>query len=208
MSTTQYKESIRQLTKSTNSRGSSEISDFQWTFCLEKVDFPCMKNGQELFWMLSKALQTCSLKSGDGFTYPQSHHMTSMSQYKEPIRQLTKSMNSRGSSEIVNVFFYDNCIINGKYTTFLVFSILQKFSTGYPILKLDVPLKICTKDFNLNMKILSNTPHWYRLGVHSSHFFPRFERMDFLLVAFLFDGGFGFAFRFFCFTLTQVSWFR
>ena len=30
--------------------------------------------------------------------------------------------------------------------TFLVFSILQKISTGYPILKFGFPLKICTKN--------------------------------------------------------------
>ena len=41
--------------------------------------------------------------------------------------------------------FYDNCIINGKCMSFFVFSILQKISTGYPIFKFDVPLKICTK---------------------------------------------------------------
>ena len=50
--------------------------------------------------MLSKTLQTCLLKSGDAFTYAQSQHMMSTSQYKNPIRHLTKSMNSRGSSEI------------------------------------------------------------------------------------------------------------
>ena len=49
MSTSQYKNLIRQLTKSMNSRGPSEISDFQSTFCLEKVDFPCMNNAQEVF---------------------------------------------------------------------------------------------------------------------------------------------------------------
>ena len=54
MSTSQYKKSIRQLTKSMNSRGPSEISDFQSTFCLEKVDFPCMKNGQVTFWCVQK----------------------------------------------------------------------------------------------------------------------------------------------------------
>ena len=54
MSTSQYKIPIRHLTKSMDSSGSSEISDFQSTFCLEKVDFPCMKNGQELFWCVQK----------------------------------------------------------------------------------------------------------------------------------------------------------
>ena len=55
------------------------------------------------------------------------------------------------------------------------------------------------------MKILSNTPNRDRLGLHSSHFFPRFDRMDFLFVTFFFDGGFGLAFRFFCFTLTFLK---
>ena len=36
------------------SKKSSEISDFQSTFCLEKVDFPCMKNGQELLECFQK----------------------------------------------------------------------------------------------------------------------------------------------------------
>ena len=54
MSMSQYNWPIRHLTKSMNSRGSSEISDFQSSLCLEKVDFPCMKNGQELFWCVRK----------------------------------------------------------------------------------------------------------------------------------------------------------
>ena len=45
----QYMKPIRQLTKSMNSNGSSQIFDFQPTFLLEKLDFPCMKNCQELF---------------------------------------------------------------------------------------------------------------------------------------------------------------
>ena len=54
MSTSQYKNLIRHLTKSMNSRGPSEISDFQSTFYLGKVDFPCMKNGQELLECFQK----------------------------------------------------------------------------------------------------------------------------------------------------------
>ena len=46
--------------------------------------------------------------------------------------------------------------------------------------------------------LYSNTLNWDRLGVHSSHFFPRFELMDFLLGTFFF----GFAFRFFFLTQT------
>ena len=112
---------------------------------------------------------------------------------------------------------------------FLVFSILQKISTGYPILKFEFPLKICTKNVHLNMKILSNmTPNQDRLVVHPSYFFPRFEPPDFLLAAFFFfDGFLGFAIRSSIletvwynmtyytfryqkvnFTLSQVLWFR
>ena len=86
------------------------------------------------------------------------------------------------------------CIINGKYMVFLVFSILQKISTGYPILKFEFPLKICTKNVHLNMKVLSNmTPNQDRPVVHPSYFFPRFEPPYFLLAAFFFDGFLGFA---------------
>ena len=83
-----------------NSRVPSEISDFQSTFCLRKSRFSLHKNLSGIVLMLSKALQTCSLKSEDAFTYPQSQHMISTSQYKNPIRHLTKSIDSRWSSEI------------------------------------------------------------------------------------------------------------
>ena len=93
--------------------------------------------------------------------------------------------------------------------TFLVFSILQKISTGSPILKFEFPLKICTKNVKLNMKNLSNiTPNQDRLGIQHSYFFPRFEPTDFLLTAFFFDGFLGFTTRFFCFTLTFFFGFR
>ena len=60
--------------------------------------------------------------------------------------------------------------------TFLVFPILQKISTGSPILKFEFPLKICTKNVKLNMKNLSNiTPIQDRLGIQPT---------DFLLTAF------------------------
>ena len=36
------------------SRWSSEIPDFQSTFCLEKVDFPCMKSDQEILECFQK----------------------------------------------------------------------------------------------------------------------------------------------------------
>ena len=112
---------------------------------------------------------------------------------------------------------------------FLVFSIFQKISTGYPILKFEFPLKICTKNVHLNMKILSNkTPNQDGLVVHPSYFFPRFEPPDFLLTAFFFfDGFLGFTIRSSIlktvwynmtyytfryqkvnFTLSQVLWFR
>ena len=93
--------------------------------------------------------------------------------------------------------------------TFLVFPILQKISTGSPILKFEFPLKICTKNVKLNMKNLSNiTPNQDRLGIQHSYFFPRFEPTDFLLTAFFFDGFLGFTTRFFCFTLTFFFGFR
>ena len=93
--------------------------------------------------------------------------------------------------------------------TFFVFSILQKISTGSPILKFEFPLKICTKNVKLNMKNLSNiTPNQDRLGIQHSYFFPRFEPTDFLLTAFFFDGFLGFTTRFFCFTLTFFFGFK
>ena len=93
--------------------------------------------------------------------------------------------------------------------TFLVFPILQKISTGSPILKFEFPLKICTKNVKLNMKNLSNiTPNQDRLGIQHSYFFSRFESTNFHLTAFFFDGFLGFTIRFFCFTLTFFFGFR
>ena len=79
--------------------------------------------------------------------------------------------------------------------TFLIFSIIQKISTVYSILKSGFPLKTCTKNAKSNMKLLSNIiPNQDRLGVH--HTYSRFEFIDFLLVAFFFEGFFGFGFAF------------
>lgn len=102
-------------------------------------------------------------------------------------------------------FFYDNCILNSKYMTFLVFSILHNISKVSPILKYDVPSKLFSKYVNLNMKILFNTPNWDRLRVQSSHFFPHFEPMGFFFVTFFLDACFRFAICFFCFALTFLS---
>ena len=67
----------------------------------------------------------------------------------------------------------------------LFYPYFRTFPPGTQFLNLMFLWKYVQKDVNLNMNILSNTLSWLRgrLGVHFSHIFPRFERMDFLLVS-------------------------
>ena len=112
--------------------------------------------------------------------------------------------------------------------TFFVFSILQKFSTGYPFFKIGFLSKICIKMLSkIYMKLLSNITlnqstwsitclflssswtywlpsHsllWVRfpfLGLHPD--FLLWLRLSFFCPALAFFFNLGFAFSFFCFT--------